>query len=83
MTIFPRSWAFDDSDCQVGTVLVFIPLPTPVMIRPTMRCGRLYEVHCSSAPMVMVIHPQKIVLRRPRGFPMKIVKIAPKKQPKL
>jgi len=83
ITILPRSWALDDSDCQVGTVLVFMPLPIPVTIRPTIRCGRLYEVHCNKAPIVIVIQPQKIVLRRPSGLPIKMVKIAPKKQPKL
>lgn len=83
ITILPRSWALADSDCQVGTVLVFMPLPTPVTIRPTMKWGREYAVHCNRAPVAMIIQPQKIVLRRPSGLPMKIVKTAPKKHPRL
>ena len=56
MTICPRLWDFEVSACQlrhhladirggvgstyVGTVDVFMPLPKPVIQRPTMSCGR-------------------------------------------
>lgn len=83
ITILPRSVALDDSDCHVGTVLVFMPFPMPVTIRPTIKCGSSNAVACNKAPVAMVTQPQKIVFRRPRGLPMKIVKIEPKKQPRL
>lgn len=37
ITIFPRLCDLDVSEAHVGTVDVFIPLPKPVMILPTIR----------------------------------------------
>jgi hypothetical protein len=83
ITSLPRLWAFDVSDCHVGTVEVFPPFPIPVMMRPIMNCSSVVADACSAAPKIMIEVPIIIIRFRPSGLPMKMVKIAPIKQPRL
>ena len=65
------------------TVLVFRPLPRPVMRRPTIKCAKEKADACRIAPTIIMLEPRKMVLRLPRGWPMKMVKAAPTKHPRL
>ena len=53
----------------------------PVIRRAAMNWGSLKAEHMIAAPTTIMEDPTKIVLRRPNLSPMKIVVIAPKKQP--
>lgn len=44
-------------------------------------CAVLYAVACSKAPMIMITTPMKMLRLRPSHSPMKLVVMAPKKQP--
>ena len=55
----------------------------PVINLPVMKWANEYEEHCKMAPMIMMDEPRKIVLRRPKGLPMKMQEMAPKKHPTL
>lgn len=97
MTIMPRLWALEHSDCHVGTVEVLIPFPNldvvssaarneamatnPVIRRPTTNCAMENEDAIMMVPTIMILDPVKMALRRPRISPMKMVVTAPKKQP--
>ena len=83
ITSIPRRWDFEHSDCHVGTVDVFRPLPKPVMILAVMNCARENELHCRIAPTIIIDDPRKMVFRRPSRSPLKMVAIAPQKQPRL
>lgn len=48
-----------------------------------MNWPRVEDEHCKAAPTTMIDEPRKIVFRRPKGFPMKMVVMAPKKHPTL
>jgi len=58
-------------------------LTYPVIILPTMNWGKPKDEHCSAAPMIIMLDPRKMVLRRPSMSPIQIVVIAPKKHPTL
>lgn len=55
----------------IGTVEVLIPVPKPVMTRPMTRCGTLYAVVWSIAPMITNPMASQMVQRRPSLSPTK------------
>jgi hypothetical protein len=61
--------------------LDYIPLPNPVIHRPTMSSGNEKAAVCRMAPMIMMTEPMKIVRLRPSMLPSQIVATAPKKHP--
>ena len=77
----PRHAAFEVSACHGGAVEVFMPLPIPAMIRPTIICGTEYDVICKMAPTLMMVVPARTHFLRPKISPMKYIKRAPKKHP--
>lgn len=82
MTIsFPRHVALLVSACHGGAVDVLIPFPMPATMRPTIICGTLYARIWSSAPMLMMVVPIKMLFLRPKMSPKKKAERAPRKQP--
>lgn len=68
---------------EPGWTRVVLPLPKPVIHRPTMSWARPNDEHCKIAPTIMIEEPMKIVRLRPSMLPAQMVKTAPKKQPKV
>ena len=62
-------------------VEVFIPLPTPATILPTIICGIPYAVVCSTAPIVKMKHPNQMQFFRPSLSPANKQNNDPAKQP--
>lgn len=60
-----------------------MPFPNPVMRRAGMSCPSEKEDAWIVAPITIMQEPIKIVRLRPRMFPTKIVKSAPKKHPRV
>ena len=50
MTNMPRRCDLEHSDCHVGTVLVFIPFPNPVMTRAATNWASENDEHIIVAP---------------------------------
>jgi len=75
-------WLLIDIPGVVDAVEAFAPhLTYPVMILPTINWGKPKDEHCSAAPMIIMLDPRKIVLRRPSMSPIQMVVMAPKKHP--
>lgn len=69
-TCFPRFAAELHSACQTGTVALRMPIPKPMMVRPTMNCANPKDEVHSASPMRVNVAARKMLLRRPRMFPI-------------
>ena len=81
-TCFPRLAAELHSACQTGTVALRRPIPSPIMVRPTMNCARPKDEEHKTSPIRVRVAPRKIFLRRPRIFPMYMQESAPVRAPR-
>ena len=82
MTIsFPRSLAWEVSDCHIGIAVVFIPVPRPATILPMIICGKWYEAVWIVPPIMTRQQPRMIDRRRPSLSPKKIEEVAPRIHP--
>jgi len=69
--------------CQHPYLFTAVERSNPVTSLPEMKWPRVEDEHCKAAPTTMMDEPRKMVFRRPKGFPMKMVVMAPKKHPTL
>lgn len=80
-TCFPRLAAELHSACETGTVALRIPIPSPMMVRPTINCAGPKEEHKTS-PISVKVAPRKMFLRPPRIFPIYMQARAPVRAPR-
>ena len=69
-TCFPRFAAELHSACHTGTVALRMPIPSPMIVRPTINCASPKEEVHSASPMRVRVAARKIFLRRPRMLPI-------------
>src|SRR5262245_50541016 len=80
-TSLPRIADGEVSAMNTGQVDDVTPIPNPLMIRPTIICGRWYAAICRMAPAMLRVRPSQMVLRRPRRSPKVKLAMHPKKAP--
>ena len=77
---------FEHSAWYVGMVDVLIPLPTPVMVRPTINWANgvdpALQVTWMMTPKIMTAPPSIIARLLPRKSPKVRMNMAPKRQPR-
>jgi hypothetical protein len=83
MTSFPRLFILLVSACQTPAVAVFMPVPSPATMRPTIMLATVQLHVWMIAPIPMIVEPSIICLGRPRMSPVQMVDIAPMKHPML
>ena len=59
----------------------YLPLPTPVTIRPTSSCAMVVDDARIAAPIIIMLPPMKSIVLRPSRSPMKYVAMEPTTQP--
>jgi hypothetical protein len=81
MINFPRLDILLVSACHIDAVAVFIPVPTPATILPTIIWLTEKEEDWIIAPMAMIMLPIRIWRGRPKISPVHIVEMDPTKAP--
>jgi hypothetical protein len=81
-TSLPRHSRFDSSLWYIGTVLESIPVPRPVMKRPTIKCASVKADVCSVAPTMMRPIASQIMYLRPSMSPTAKLRTQPKSAPR-
>lgn len=81
-TCLPRLAAELHSACQTGTVALRTPIPTPMIVRPTINCASPKDEEHNTSPISVKPAAKKMFLRRPKKSPVYMQDRAPAMAPR-